>query len=372
MMTLQLSENITRLRREKNVTQEQLAAFVGVTKGAVSKWENGTTLPDIGTLPLLATFFDVSVDALLGYVPQLSKEEIGRLYQAFAEDFAHTPFDEVWQRVQAYTKRYYSCAPFLYRMCLLLLNHYGLAAEEKRPEVLAEMAALLVHVQESAEDSALAEDARVLQAMVQLQLGQAEAAISVLEPMADPYRLSKNSAAILVSAYHMQGDMEKADTTTQAEMLQALAGLVGMAGSFIMLHAAEPVRVKETVARMKVVSEAFDLVHILPNAMAQFFYLAAIALSQGGEKRAAIAELESYVSAIEVLFASQDWLPVYEDAFFDRAREWQEGMKAEGDVPRDRETVRQDVLSGFAAPFSALADDADFKRLAAKLKAVTA
>ena len=38
MNELKLSENLVRLRREKNVTQEALAAFVGVTKGAVSKW----------------------------------------------------------------------------------------------------------------------------------------------------------------------------------------------------------------------------------------------------------------------------------------------------------------------------------------------
>ena len=50
MNELKLSENLVRLRRERNVTQEALAAFVGVTKGAVSKWENGTTLPDVATL----------------------------------------------------------------------------------------------------------------------------------------------------------------------------------------------------------------------------------------------------------------------------------------------------------------------------------
>lgn len=43
MNELKLSDNLVCLRREKNVTQEALAAFVGVTKGAVSKWENGVS-----------------------------------------------------------------------------------------------------------------------------------------------------------------------------------------------------------------------------------------------------------------------------------------------------------------------------------------
>ena len=100
MNELKLSENIVRLRREKNVTQEALAAFVGVTKGAVSKWENGTTLPDVATLPLLASFFDVTVDEILGYTPQISSEEIGEIYKKLARDFAEQPFEAVWQQVQ--------------------------------------------------------------------------------------------------------------------------------------------------------------------------------------------------------------------------------------------------------------------------------
>lgn len=43
MNQLHLSENITRLRRERKTTQEELADFLGVTKAAVSKWENGVS-----------------------------------------------------------------------------------------------------------------------------------------------------------------------------------------------------------------------------------------------------------------------------------------------------------------------------------------
>lgn len=43
MNSLNFSNNITRLRHEKNITQEQLAEFVGVTKASVSKWETGVS-----------------------------------------------------------------------------------------------------------------------------------------------------------------------------------------------------------------------------------------------------------------------------------------------------------------------------------------
>ena len=66
-MKLNLSENIKKYRKEMNLTQEGLAEAFGVTVGAVSKWESGSTVPDTMTMMELADFFNISMDILLGY-----------------------------------------------------------------------------------------------------------------------------------------------------------------------------------------------------------------------------------------------------------------------------------------------------------------
>lgn len=66
-MEIRLSENIRTFRKARRLTQEQLADALGVTVGAVSKWESGSTTPDLGLIVELAEFFEVSVDVLLGY-----------------------------------------------------------------------------------------------------------------------------------------------------------------------------------------------------------------------------------------------------------------------------------------------------------------
>ncbi len=63
---MNLGSKILELRKQKNVTQEELAAELGVTAAAVSKWENGYTLPDILMLCALADYFSVTTDELLG------------------------------------------------------------------------------------------------------------------------------------------------------------------------------------------------------------------------------------------------------------------------------------------------------------------
>ena len=66
-MELKLAENIKRMRKERALTQEALANALGVTVGAVYKWEADLTSPEIGMLVRIADLFDTSVDTLLGY-----------------------------------------------------------------------------------------------------------------------------------------------------------------------------------------------------------------------------------------------------------------------------------------------------------------
>ena len=67
MTDIKIGNKIRLLRKNNDVTQDKLAAYLGVTPQAVSRWESGICYPDIETLPMIADFFGVSTDELLCY-----------------------------------------------------------------------------------------------------------------------------------------------------------------------------------------------------------------------------------------------------------------------------------------------------------------
>ncbi len=77
MTTIKINEQIAFLRKQKGLTQEELAGALGVTNQAVSKWESAQCCPDIQLLPLIADYFGVSIDELMGHDVIVQKQKTG-------------------------------------------------------------------------------------------------------------------------------------------------------------------------------------------------------------------------------------------------------------------------------------------------------
>lgn len=103
-MKSNFSQNIRALRKQRRITQEQLAEAMNVTAGAVYKWEQALSTPDLGIIMELASFFNVSVDALVGYQVCASDKE--RILQELKRIKVEKDYDAYRDEVEKWLKRY--------------------------------------------------------------------------------------------------------------------------------------------------------------------------------------------------------------------------------------------------------------------------
>ena len=103
-MKIRIAENVKSLRKQHGFTQEQLAEALGVTVGAVYKWESGQSLPEVKLLVEMADLFEVSVDTLLGYDRQAENAE--RRIQQIEQHLARREFGEAIAEAEKALKKY--------------------------------------------------------------------------------------------------------------------------------------------------------------------------------------------------------------------------------------------------------------------------
>lgn len=144
-MKLSLAENIVGLRKERSLTQEQLAEALGVTFAAVSKWERGVATPELGMVAEIADFFEVSIDALIGYEFRNNDRQstIERLKR-----YVHDRDNEnVYADIEKSLRRYPNCFDVVYN-CARIYMIRGLTQKNteyaKRALSLYKRACLLI------------------------------------------------------------------------------------------------------------------------------------------------------------------------------------------------------------------------------------
>lgn len=141
-------ENIRALRKQQGITQEQLAEAMGVTVGAVYKWEQDLSTPDICMIMELTHFFGVSVDALIGYEIKSNTaknylDEIKRLIKIKKYDLAACQAEQALVRYPNHFEIVYRCAQ-LYEVKGIENPEQDITKDMERAVELFEKAELLL------------------------------------------------------------------------------------------------------------------------------------------------------------------------------------------------------------------------------------
>lgn len=364
MKEIGIAKVIADKRREKGMTQEELAAHMGVTKASVSKWETGLSYPDILFLPRLAAFFNLSIDELLCYTPQMTKEDIRKLYHEMSLSFTNQPFSEAKKKSKEVIDRYYSCYPLLVQMAILYINHHMLAeSREEAVKTLEEAELLLERVAAESDDLTLAGDAVCMEACINQILGRPERIFELLGEEIKP-RIETDS--LMIAAYGMQGKSDQAKKLTQIKLYTGISESLGMLTGYLQYCGKEKERTEEIIRRACGIIELFNGKSVLANASAVFYFQAALAYMGLGEKEKALSMLTDYVS---VCIQELRHATLHGDDFFDLLKPWFEECYLGSQLPRDQKSINEDMLAGLChEAFDPLKEDAGYQELVLRMK----
>ena len=366
MNKLNISKCIVQKRKEKGITQEKLAEYIGVSKASVSKWESEQSYPDILLLPELATFFNVSVDELLGYSPQLTNEDIKKMYNKLSHEFAAKPFDEVMEQCNEIIKKYYSCFPFLLSMIQLLLNHLALAkTEEIKKEILQQCILLSQRVKEESGNLYDLKSANSMEALAEMALGNNEEVIRLLNDQLVPY---SGDDVMLIMAYQMQGETDQANKVNQILLYQNVIDTLTLLNSYLSLHMTEPVLFEQIYSQGMQIIDSFQMKDILTNAVFGIHIVAAQGYLMQQEKEKALNALEQYVNTV---CGYQYPLRLKGNRYFTQVDTWIEDNITIGtSSPIDDKTSKTNFIKMIDEnpAFTPLREDEKYKKILKNLK----
>lgn len=93
-MKLNIGETIKKLRKEKEITQEEFAEVLGVSYQSVSRWENNSCYPDIELIPIIASFFGISTDRLMGIDETKEQKAVSKYLDDFQNAISKGKIDD--------------------------------------------------------------------------------------------------------------------------------------------------------------------------------------------------------------------------------------------------------------------------------------
>lgn len=365
MKEINIATILATKRREKGITQEELAAYIGVSKASVSKWETGQSYPDITFLPQLATYFNTSIDCLMGYSPQMSKEEIRKIYTQLCKDFATKPFEEVIEQCEELIHKYYSCFELLSQMAVLLINHFMLTPDQERQqEILLKIIFLCKKVIKESENLRLTAQMTHLLAGCYQIMNEPQEVVALLGEEIYPVI---PDGELIAGAYLQMGNTKKAQQIVQASLYQHLLFLVSDLNLYMTLNADKEEQFNQALSKALNICAVFSLKELHPNTVLTVYLTAAQIFAQNNKVQNALEMVEKYTKV-----CTENTFPytLHGDQFFNDIEYWFEGFDLGNQAPRNEAVIKESMVAALLnnPSFEVLKNENKFKLAIKQLK----
>lgn len=338
MREFKFSDNVIFLRKKFGMTQGDVAAYIGVSGAAVSKWEQGLSYPDLSLLPKLASLFHTTIDELLGYEPQLTAHKIMEMYHNFSKRFLEESFETVQADVEKMVKEYYSCFPLLVRMAQLYLNHYSYSQNSQ--SVLERIVEWCGRVVELSDDHKLIQEAQIIYGSVLLIKNNPQ---ELLKSVGSEVPIQLGVEKLIAEAYAMLKDYDKVKETLQVTTFQHLFSMVLSEIELLKYTSDSQNLFDEMVNRLEKVIDIYHIEQLNGLIKLIFFYEASLGYMKQHRHTDALRMLEHFYHTNKHLSFP---IKISGDNYFYTIDNWiEQNIRSGPYAPRNEQAIKDDLLN---------------------------
>lgn len=357
---MEIGRQIQRRRKEKDLTQEQVAAALGVTSAAVSKWETGAAMPDVAMLCPLARLLGTTVDGLLDFRPALELEEINGLLEERRKLFEQGRLEEASASCEALLREYPDDLQLKCATAGLYIMYMPADSDTERIERQIGRAVSLLEDSRRSTDPSLAANARSMLVSLYTMREELDRALEILE---EEPAVQLNVRTVRANILLRKGELEEAEKLYQTELWSAgrdvTLALVGM-------HNAASRR-EDWVRAMECVDVALraeEILHTgeLGGLTGSLYMLRAEVLRRQGREDEAMEGLTEYVNRSLEQWARLNSGEEIRSAFYDKLEMHSSGMSAAYLAKYVRAALEQ------SEELASLREREDFQALLARLE----
>ena len=216
-----LNSVIREKRKEAGLTQEEIADYLGVSAPAVSKWEKGSTSPDITLLPALARLLKIDINTLLCFDTEPDKEEVSQICKAIMDVIHKEGFETGFLLTMEKIREYPTCGHFVHTAAALL-NGAMLMTDMSSGEKMKYSSQIISLYEQAAKygDEQTRRQANFMLASHYTRMGESDKAQKLLDLLPEQSAIDKLPlmAEILIT----QGKTEKAGELLERRLLMAV------------------------------------------------------------------------------------------------------------------------------------------------------
>ena len=210
-MELKIGKRIQDLRKQKGLTQEQVAAALNISAAAVSKWETDTTYPDITILNPLARLLGVSVDVLLDFQEQMTEEECMKRMEKADTLFSTRNWEEGQQYCEELLKEFPTDLFLKFRVASTYMQYAGASLQEEILKQQMERSITLFEESTASENAEISETAWYVLSGLYCMNEEYEKGLEAVEKLPQP---DFDARSMKSSILYQMGKLEESEKLT--------------------------------------------------------------------------------------------------------------------------------------------------------------